>query len=96
MENFRAIVNEMAARGGAAEVADAEELVKAVRQLLGNPQMRSEMAAAAADIASTKEAILDTVLDHLDTVLAGIAARARGDETATQKNSLKNGSHAGP
>jgi 3-deoxy-D-manno-octulosonic-acid transferase len=96
MENFRAIVNEMAARGGAAEVADAEELVKAVRQLLANPKMRSEMAAAAADIASTKEAILDTVLNHLDTVLAGIAARARGDETAPQKNSLKNGSHAGP
>lgn len=78
MDNFRAIVDEMAARGGAAEVADAEELVKAVNQLLDNDDLCNQMTAAAAEIAGAKESIIDTVLGHLEPVLAGIAVRARG------------------
>jgi len=78
MDNFRAIVEEMAARGAAHEVADAEELVKAVGRLLADDGLRREVAAAAAAVATAKDGILDAVLDQLEPVFAGIAARVRG------------------
>jgi 3-deoxy-D-manno-octulosonic-acid transferase len=78
MENFRAIVDEMAARGAAHEVADAEELVKALERLLTDAALRREVANTAQGIATAKDAILDAVLGQLEPALAGIAAHGRG------------------
>ena len=75
MENFRAIVDELTASGGAFEVADAEELVKAVDRLLGDEELRVHVSATAAAIAAHKEDILNAVVDQLEPVLAGFAAR---------------------
>ena len=55
MENFRAIVDELTVSGGAFEVADAEELVKAVDRLLNDEELRAKVSAAAAEIAAHKE-----------------------------------------
>ena len=76
MENFRAIVDELTVSGGAFEVADAEELVKAVDRLLNDEELRATVSAAAAKIAAHKEEILNAVIDQLAPVLGGIAARA--------------------
>jgi 3-deoxy-D-manno-octulosonic-acid transferase len=78
MENFHAIVAEMAARGAAHEVADAEELVKALERLLTDAELRREVANTAQAIATAKDGILDAVLGQLEPALAGIAARGRG------------------
>jgi 3-deoxy-D-manno-octulosonic-acid transferase len=80
MENFRAITDEMSAKGGAFEVADAEELVKTVSRLLGDEELRAEVAATAAAIAAQREEVLETVLSQLEPVLGGVAARTRGPE----------------
>jgi 3-deoxy-D-manno-octulosonic-acid transferase len=71
MENFRAIVEEMSAKGASHEVADAEELVKALHSLLGNSELRREVADAAQRIATAKDGILEAVLSQLEPVLAG-------------------------
>ncbi len=83
MENFRAISDEMSAKGAAVEVADAEELVKAVTQLLGDEELRARVSATAAAIAAEKEDILDVVVNQLEPVLAGIAARAQNSGPGT-------------
>ncbi len=75
MENFRAIVEEMSAHGAAHEVADAEELVKALGRLLSDEPLRAEVAATARAIATAKDGILATVLDQLEPLMAGVAAR---------------------
>jgi 3-deoxy-D-manno-octulosonic-acid transferase len=82
MENFRAIVDEMAAKGAAHEVADAEELVKALERLLTDAALRREVANTARGIATAKDGILDAVLGQLEPALAGIAAHGRGGRSA--------------
>ncbi len=47
MENFAAISRELVAAGGAMQVADAAELERALRELLGNESRRKEVAANA-------------------------------------------------
>ncbi len=86
MGNFRAIVDELTASGGAFEVADAEELVKTVDRLLNDEELRANVSAAAAEIAAHKEEILNAVVDQLEPVLAGIAARAPGVIADMDKN----------
>ena len=81
MENFRAITDEMSAKGAAVEVADAEELVKAVGQLLDDENLRTRVTAKARAIAMEKEGVLDATINQLEPVLAGITARA-ADATA--------------
>lgn len=76
MENFRVIAEEMSAKGAAVEVADAEELVKAVSRLLGDETVRGQVAATADAVALQRAEVLDTVVSQLEPVLAGIAARA--------------------
>jgi len=76
MENFRQIAEEMLAKGAAFEVADAEELVKAVSRLLGDEALRGQVAAAADAIARQRAEVLDTVISQLEPVMAGVAARA--------------------
>ena len=83
MENFRAISDEMSAKGAAIEVADAEELVKAVMQLLGDEELRIRVSATAAAIAAEKEDILDAVINQLEPVLAGITARDQNSGPGT-------------
>lgn len=78
MENFRAIAEEMSAKGGSYEVADAEELVKAVSRLLGDPALRHEATTTAAVIAAEREEVLDEVIAELEPVLAGLAVRGPG------------------
>lgn len=82
MENFRAIVTEMAARGAAHEVADAEELVKALQSLLADNALRLEVAGSAQRIATAKDGILDSVLGQLEPLLAGVAVRNRHEAGA--------------
>jgi len=77
MENFHAIVEEMTGKGAAFEVADAEELVKALTQLLGDAVLRQGVADSAQRIATAKDSILDTVVRQLEPLLAGIAGAAR-------------------
>ncbi len=77
MENFHAIVEEMTGKGAAFEVADAEELVKSLTQLLSDAAGREGVAASAQRIATAKDSILDTVVRHLEPLLAGIAGPAR-------------------
>ncbi|MFM2130485.1 MAG: hypothetical protein RL477_2031, partial [Pseudomonadota bacterium] len=84
MENFRAIVAEMAAKGAAHEVADAEELVKALQSLLGDNTLRLEVAGTAQRIATAKDGILDAVLGQLEPLFAGIAIRHRVELGARQ------------
>jgi 3-deoxy-D-manno-octulosonic-acid transferase len=79
MENFRAIVDEMSAKGAAYEVADAEELVKALSKLLTNTELCQEIMLSAERIATAKDSILDTVIGQLEPVLAGLAMRADPD-----------------
>ncbi|MFT5539527.1 MAG: 3-deoxy-D-manno-octulosonic-acid transferase, partial [Alphaproteobacteria bacterium] len=81
MENFRAIVDEMSAKGAAYEVADAEELVKALSKLLTNTELRREITISAERIATAKDSILNTVIGQLEPVLAGLARRADPGET---------------
>lgn len=76
MENFRAIVDEMSAKGAAYEVADAEELVKALSKLLTNADLHREITISAERIATAKDSILDAVIGQLEPVLAGLARRA--------------------
>jgi len=83
MGNFRAISDEMSAKGAAIEVANAEELVKAVMQLLGDEELRARVSATATAIAADKEDILDIVANQLEPVLAGIAARTQNPEPGT-------------
>lgn len=80
MENFRTIVDEMFAKGGSFEVADAEELVKVVSRLMGDETLRAEVAATAARIAAERAEVLDKVVTQVEPVLAGIAARVAEDE----------------
>lgn len=82
MENFRAIVEEMSAKGASQEVADAEELVKALHSLLGNGELRREVADTAQRIATAKDGILEAVLGQLEPVLAGSGLRNRHDALA--------------
>lgn len=82
MDNFRAIVDEMTGRGAAHEVADAEELVKALERLMGDEELRREIADTGERIAAAKDGILDTVLAQLEPVMAGFATRAQGGSTA--------------
>ena len=77
MENFRAIVEEMEAQGAAHEIADAEELVKALQRLLTDSALRRDTADTAQRIATAKDGILDAVVNQLETVLAGVTARGR-------------------
>lgn len=77
MENFRAIVEEMSAKGAAHEVADAEELVKALQRLMSDGALRREVADTAQHIATAKDGILETVLGQLEPVFAGFAVRNR-------------------
>ena len=77
MENFHAIVEEMTGKGAAFEVADAEELVKLLTQLLGDAAGRQGVAASAQRIATAKDGILDTVASQLEPLLASIAGPAR-------------------
>lgn len=79
MSNFRGIVDEMAARGAAAEVADAEELVRTAGRLLDDTALRQQMIAAAAGIASAKEGILEAVLMDLESLLVGLGVTAARD-----------------
>ncbi len=78
MENFRAIVEEMSGRGAVNEVADAEELVKALSRLLTDQSLREEVAATARALATAKDSILANVLGQLEPLMASIAVRARG------------------
>jgi 3-deoxy-D-manno-octulosonic-acid transferase len=99
MENFRAISDEMSAKGAAMEVADAEELVKAVMQLLGDEELRVRVSATAAAIAAEKEDILDVVVNQLEPVLAGIAARAQipgPGKTPADQDPIGSTTDAGP
>lgn len=77
MENFHAIVAEMTGKGAAFEVADAEELVKALTQLLGDTELREGVAETGRRIATAKDAILDSVLTQLEPLLGGIGLPAR-------------------
>lgn len=77
MENFRAIVEEMEAQGAAHEIADAEELVKALQRLLTDSALRRDTADTAQRIATAKDGILDAVVNQLEPVLAGVTARGR-------------------
>jgi 3-deoxy-D-manno-octulosonic-acid transferase len=93
MENFRVIVDELTASGATFEVADAEELIKAVIRLLDDEDLRRKVSATAAHIAAQKEEILDAVIDQLEPVLAGIAARA--PDTDGEANRRENSSATG-
>lgn len=93
MENFRAIAEEMSAKGGAFEVADAEELVKMAGRLLDDDALREGAIAAAAAIAADKDGILDTVMGQLEPILAGIAART--PEPAAERPRREGGRVAG-
>jgi 3-deoxy-D-manno-octulosonic-acid transferase len=99
MENFRAISEEMSAKGAAIEAADAEELVKAVMQLLSDEELRVRVSATAAAIAAEKEDILDTVVNQLEPVLAGITARTQNPAPGTAPaghDPIGNATDAGP
>jgi 3-deoxy-D-manno-octulosonic-acid transferase len=101
MENFRTIVAELAARGGAQEVADAEELVKATATLLTDEELRHEVAEAAHAVATAKDEILVAVLDQLKPVLAGcglmLANHDRGSQSAgPDEAGAPTGLHAPP
>lgn len=99
MENFRAISSEMSAKGATIEVADAEELVKALAQMLDDEQLRARVTATAASIAAEKEGVLDLVISQLEPVLAGIAARnqkPRSKRAGTGHGSVSSTTDAGP
>ncbi len=99
MENFRAISDEMSAKGAAIEVADAEELIKAVTQLLGDEELRRRISATAAAVAAEKEGVLDIVIDQLEPVLASIATRAQNgepDPDPASRDTIGSASDAGP
>jgi 3-deoxy-D-manno-octulosonic-acid transferase len=83
MENFRAIVEEMSSRGATHEVADAEELVKALDRLLGDAALCDEVAGTAKRLAAAKDSILDQVAAQLEPVLGPVARRQRDGEPAS-------------
>ncbi len=61
-ENFRKIVPEMLTGDAAIEIADGEGLAKAMTRLLSDPALCEKMGQRAAEIAGSKQAVLDEIL----------------------------------
>ena len=70
MFNFTEIAAELAAAGGALQVADRDELVAAIGMLLSDSEARRTQAARAAAVASARSGVLDEVLGALSPLLA--------------------------
>lgn len=70
IDNFRSIANELQAAGAGREVADGEELQRAVGELLGSPERTNAMADAAAGAAGRKQEVLDLVMRRLQPLIA--------------------------
>lgn len=73
MENFLAIEGELMAAGASETAATAEEVARAVGNLLSNPTLRQRRVAAARSVAEGKYSILDAVFSHLDPYLNRIS-----------------------
>ncbi len=70
MFNFTEIAAELAAAGGALQVADRDGLVAAIGMLLSDSEARRTQAARAAAVASARSGVLDEVLGALSPLLA--------------------------
>ena len=65
MANFSAIVEELDAAGAIVEVKNSEAIARAVGRLIDEPEERARRIVAARNIAVSKTAILDNVVDEL-------------------------------
>jgi len=65
MENFLAIMEDFRAAGAILQVKDLQGLRRAVDDLLGDPDRRAEMGAAARRVVEEKSGTLHTILDQL-------------------------------
>ena len=70
MFNFTEIAAELAAAGGALQVADRDGLVAAIGMLLSDSEARRTQATRAAAVASARSGVLDEVLGALSPLLA--------------------------
>ncbi len=80
MQNFQTVATEMAAAGGCMEIAHAAGLAGAIEALLDDPARRTDLTAAARDMADAKGAVLDLALARLAPVLARLPAPPDADE----------------
>jgi 3-deoxy-D-manno-octulosonic-acid transferase len=65
MANFQAITEEMAAAGAAVTVRDAEQIAHEIARLIDDDQCHQERVSAARSIASSKQGILDRIVEEL-------------------------------
>ncbi len=65
MSNTAATARELAAAGAAITVHNADDLADAVARLLADPAERAARAAAAAELASNNQAVLDAIMERL-------------------------------
>jgi len=82
MWNFAAIVDALAAAGGALPVADADALAQAAGRLLADAPARARQAAAARTVAEEGRGALDRVMAALAPLLGGLPPAARPDAAA--------------
>lgn len=74
VENFRSITVDLGAAGASREVANREELTRAVAELLGNREKLEQMTNAAQSAAARNQAVLDTTMQRLQPLLAKAVA----------------------
>jgi 3-deoxy-D-manno-octulosonic-acid transferase len=74
VENFRSITVDLGTAGASREVANREELTRAVADLLGNPAKLDAMTNAAQAAAARNQAVLDTTMQRLQPLLAKAVA----------------------
>jgi 3-deoxy-D-manno-octulosonic-acid transferase len=88
MKNCAAIAAILAAEGATRVAADADELARAVSDLLSDPYLQAERAAAGGRAAATGAAVLDRVVDRLAPWLDPLASAAKvGAESAARLRS---------
>ena len=69
MQNFTRAVSELAAAGGAEEVADEVSLRGAVAALLGDPQLAARRGQAAAKVARSAAGVVEAIMAELGPIL---------------------------
>ena len=74
VDNFRSITNDLGKAGASREIANREELRRAVAKLLTQPTELETMTAAANAAASRNQAMLDTTMQHLQPLIAKAVA----------------------
>jgi 3-deoxy-D-manno-octulosonic-acid transferase len=82
MENFAPVIANFDRLGAARRVADSASLAGALADILGRPETRARMGAAARQAAEAERGVIERVMAALETLLAPLAGRGTVPDAA--------------